>query len=357
MLESSKDPILQEDLELVAKSKSIPWDALENRSILITGATGLIGSQIIKALVCRNRLFNSGIKILACVRDAEKAKRIYADIVGRPELVFVTGDVTKQFQVEERVDYIIHTASTTASKEFVTKPVEVIRTTLEGTQNILELAKQNESKGVVYLSSMEAFGVVPPSEKRATEKDLGSIDLANPRSCYPEGKRMAECICTAYATEYGVPVKVARLSQTFGAGITYTETRVFAQFAKAALEGHDIVLHTKGLSWGNYCYTRDTVTALLILLVKGNPGEAYTISNEASNVRIKDMAQMVASKIANDKIKVVFDIPESALTYGYAPDTELHLSSAKMQALGWQPTVSLEETYRRMMQSMLNTKE
>ena len=144
MLESSKDPILQEDLELVAKSKSIPWDALENRSILITGATGLIGSQIIKALVCRNRLFNSGIKILACVRDAEKAKRIYADIVGRPELVFVTGDVTKQFQIEERVDYIIHTASTTASKEFVTKPVEVIRTTLEGTQNILELAKQNE---------------------------------------------------------------------------------------------------------------------------------------------------------------------------------------------------------------------
>ena len=190
-----------------------------------------------------------------------------------------------------------------------------------------------------------------------TEKELGLIDLENPRSCYPEGKRMAECLCTAYASEYKVPVKVARLSQTFGAGITYNENRVFAQFAKAAIEGHDIVLHTKGLSFGNYCYTRDTITALLILLVKGNRGEAYTVANEDSNIRIKDMAKMVAEKIAGGKINVVFDIPESALTYGYAPDTELHLSSAKMQALGWKPTVSLEETYRRMMKSMMSTKD
>ena len=357
MIESMNDPILQEDLEIIAGSGSIPWSSIENQTILVTGATGLVGSQLVKALACRNRLFNSSIKILACVRNIDKAKKIYADTTNHKELQFVTGDVAKALEVEGSVDFIIHTASATASKEFVEKPVEVIRTTLDGTQNILELARLKKSKGVVYLSSMEAFGVVPASDKKASEKDLGSIDLTNPRSCYPEGKRMAECICTAYAKEYGIPVKVARLSQTFGAGITYTENRVFAQFAKAAIEGHDIVLHTKGLSWGNYCYTRDTVIAILTLLVKGVAGEAYTVANEDSNVRIKDMAQMVASRIAQDKIKVIFDIPESALTYGYAPDTELHLSSAKMQALGWKPTVNLEETYRRMMQSMLNTKE
>lgn len=357
MIECKNDPILQEDLEFVANSASIPWESLENCSILVTGATGLVGSQLIKSLACRNRLFHSNIKIIACVRNLEKAKKIYADIADRKELEFVVGDIAHAIDTESKVDYIIHTASATASKEFVTKPVEVIHTTLNGTRNVLELALRKKSKGVVYLSSMEAFGVVPPSDKKATEKDLGLIDLSNPRSCYPEGKRMAECLCTAYASEYGVPVKVARLSQTFGAGITYTENRVFAQFAKAAIEGHDIVLHTKGLSWGNYCYTRDTVTALLMLLSKGNQGEAYTISNEASNVRIKDMAEMVVTRIAGGKIKVVFDIPESALTYGYAPDTELHLSSAKMQALGWKPTVSLEETYRRMMQSMLSSKD
>ena len=370
MLESVRDMVLQEDLEIIANAKELQWSALEGNTILITGATGLVGSQLVKAIACRNRLFHSNINVLACIRNTEKAKIIYADLYDggllRENIEFVVGDIsspnfTENFFKDENgsriVDFIIHTASTTASKEFVTCPVEVIKTTLDGTQNILEIARKCNSRGVVYLSSMEAFGVMPPSEKRATENELGYVDLTSPRSCYPEGKRMAECICSAYAKEYNVPVKVARLSQTFGSGITYTENRVFAQFAKAAIEGHDIVLHTKGLSWGNYCYTRDTITAILMLLVKGNAGEAYTIANEETNVRIKDMAQLVAYKIAGGKIKVVFDIPESALTYGYAPDTELHLSSRKMQALGWKPTVSLEETYRRMMKSMLSSRE
>lgn len=362
MRESEKDSVLQEDLEFIANASTIPWEELNGKSILVTGATGLVGSQLVKALACRNRIFNSNIKILASIRNLEKAKRVYADffdkdgLLLRPEIEFVVGDIAN-VKIEENVDYIVHTASVTASKEMVSNPVETIRTTMEGTSHILELAREKQSKGVVYLSSMEAFGVVPASDKRSTEKELGLIDLENPRSCYPEGKRMAECLCTAYASEYKVPVKVARLSQTFGAGITYNENRVFAQFAKAAIEGHDIVLHTKGLSFGNYCYTRDTITALLILLVKGNYGEAYTVANEDSNIRIKDMAKMVAEKIADGKINVVFDIPESTLTYGYAPDTELHLSSAKMQALGWKPTVSLEETYRRMMKSMMSTKD
>lgn len=355
MSESSKDSILQEDLEIIAKS-NLPWEQLDGSSIFVTGATGLIGSQIVKALACRNRLFNAGIKILAGIRSLEKAKVVFADIFDNENLKFVVSDVSKNFEIEGPVDYLVHTASVTASKEFVTKPVEVIMTSVEGTRNFLELARTKQAKGAVYLSSMEAFGVVPASDKKSAEKDLGFIDLESPRSCYPESKRLSECLCAAYATEYSLPVKVARLSQTFGAGILYTENRVFAQFAKSAIEKHDIVLHTKGESYGNYCYTRDTVRAILTLLAKGNAGETYTVANEKSNVRICDMAKMVAEKLANNEIKVVFDIPESALTYGYAPDTALHLSSAKMRSLGWEPEIDLENSYRRMMQSMLNTK-
>lgn len=352
MIESKNDPILQEDLEINVSSTIIPWEKFENSTILITGATGLIGSQIIKTIACYNRIKKQKIKVLACIRNLEKAKIIFEDIFDRPEIKLIETDITKPFQIDEPVHYFIHTASFTSSQDFVNKPVDVIETSIYGTNNFLKLAVQKEAKGVVYLSSMEAFGIKNNSKELATEKDLGFIDLSNVRSCYPESKRLSENLCTAYASQYNLPVKVARLSQTFGAGILYSENRIFAQFAKSVIENKDIVLRTKGLSWGNYCYTRDTVQGILLLLTQGEKGETYTITNETTNIRIKDMAEMVANKIAMGNIKVIFNIPESNLTYGYAPDTELHLSSAKIRALGWEASVSLEEAYKRLIQSL-----
>lgn len=351
-MESVNDPVLQEDLEILARA-DLPWDGIDDSTVLVTGATGLVGSQIVKAILCRNRLFGKKTRVVAWVRNPDKVGKVFRDVRDRDEFEFYVGDIVQPISVARDVDFIVHTASATASKEFVEHPVEVIGTAIGGSLNILEFARQKHSRGVVYLSSMEAFGIVPPSMGKAGEKDLGKIDLGSPRSCYPESKRMVECLCAAFAAEYGLPVKTARLSQTFGAGIAYDENRVFAQFAKAAIECKDIVLHTQGLSWGNYCYTRDSVAAILTLLVKGNRGEAYTVANENSNLRIRDMAELVAQKVAKGKIQVVYDIPESSLTYGYAPDTELHLSSQKMQALGWRATVDLEESYERLIRSML----
>ena len=122
------------------------------------------------------------------------------------------------------------------------------------------------------------------------------------------------------------------------------------------MNNEDIVLHTEGKSVGNYTYTRDTVIALLILLTKGELGEAYTVANEESNSTIRNMALMVANEIAGGKIKVIFDIPEDAKTYGYAPDANMKLSSQKMQSLGWKPVIGLKESYLRMMKSMENTR-
>ncbi|MGN0180950.1 MAG: NAD-dependent epimerase/dehydratase family protein [Candidatus Ornithomonoglobus sp.] len=348
MIESINDKYLQEDLDYIAENTDL--SDIKNKSVLVTGATGLVGSRLVLAILCCNRLKGTGIRVYALVRNEEKAKDIYGSLLEREDIELVKGDLTEGISIDEEIDYIIHCASVTASKTMVEKPVETIKTALKGTESMLELAKVKNVRSMVYVSSMEMYGSFTESDD-VTEDKLGYIDPLAVRSNYPESKRMCENMCIAYAAEYGVPVKIARLSQVFGAGVLPGENRVFAQFARSVMNGTDIVLHTLGKSEGNYCYLSDAVRALIILLSKGRNGEAYNISNPASHTTIADMAHMAAERLAGGKIKVVFDIPESNV-FGYANDTRMKLNSDKMQALGWQPTYNLEQAYKRLILSL-----
>ena len=348
--EWGSDPVLKEDLEGIAGA-DLPWEQLREARVLVTGATGLVGSMLVRALACANRVRNLGMTILPLIRSREKAERIFGDLAEREDIRFVQGDITAPLDVEGPVEYILHGASETASKTFVDRPVETIRTALRGTEHLLELAREKKIRGMVYLSSMEAFGVTDPALPQVREEDLGRIDLSSVRSSYSESKRMCELLCTCYAREYGVPVRTARLAQTFGAGVDPSEGRIFAQFAKSVIRGQDIVLHTRGGSTGNYCYTADAVRGILTILLKGESGTSYTVANPAASLRIRDMARMAAEELAEGRIQVVFDIPEDALTYGYAPDVCMHLNSDRLQALGWKPEVDLKEMFARLIAS------
>jgi nucleoside-diphosphate-sugar epimerase len=233
----------------------------------------------------------------------------------------------------------------------VSDPVGTIRTAIAGTERMLEFAAAKKVKSFVYISSMEIYGQ-PSNTGKTKEKDLGYVDIGTVRSCYPEGKRMCECLCTAYASQYGVPVVSARLAQTFGAGILPTENRVFAQFARSVIKGEDIVLHTTGESEGNYVYTADVLSAILLLLAKGTPGEAYNIANEESHITIREMAELVVDNFAKSGEKVVIDIPQDSKALGYAPPVKMHLDASKMEALGWKAGIGLSESYRRMIEWM-----
>ena len=321
-----------------------------NQTTLVTGATGLIGSLLVKLLMYANSKEELNCTIIAIVRNVEKGKKIFSEYLFDDKLKISVCDLSKDICIDTDVDYIVHTAAVTKSKEMVQYPVDNIDVSINGTRNMLELARKKNVKGMVYLSSMEVYGQMEVSDHKISEHELGYIDLSAARSCYPEGKRMCECLCNAYACQYGVRVMSARLAQTFGPGIMKDEDRVFAQFAWSAIKGNDIVLHTKGESEGNYVYTMDAINAILLLLVKGESGQAYNVSNEDSHMTIAQMAQMVAEEITGGDIKVVFDIPENDKTFGYAPPTRMHLSNSKLKALGWVPTVSLKETYERMIE-------
>ena len=344
-----ENKILLQDFASIADS-NLPFEEYKNKTFLITGATGLIGSLLVKTLHYLNEKRSINARILAVVRSKEKAKTILGE--ENEELSYVICDLAKdELLLEEACDYVIHAAAVTTSKVMVSDPVGTIRTAIDGTEKLLKLAVEKKVKAFVYVSSMEIYGQ-PLTEGKTKEKDLGYVDIGTVRSCYPEGKRMCECLCTAYASQYGVNVMSARLAQTFGAGILPTENRVFAQFARSAMQKEDIVLHTTGESEGNYVYTSDAIRAILLLLAKGQKGEAYNIANEESHITIRDMAEMVAGEIADHRIQVVIDIPNDSASLGYAPPVRMWLDSSKMRALGWEPKVGLKEAYQRMIAFM-----
>ncbi len=347
-MDNKEKNVLAEDFEAVAQS-DLPWEAFKGRSFVVTGATGLVGSLLVRALLYCDRVHGLGTKVYALVRSVEKAKQIFGE-TNAPE--YLVADLAKdEIAGDFACDYVIHAAAVTTSKLMVSDPVGTIRTAIDGTEKLLKLAVEKKAQAFVYISSMEVYGQ-PKTDGKTAEKDLGYIDISTVRSCYPEGKRMCECLCNAYAAQYGLNVKSARLAQTFGAGILPTENRVFAQFARSAVNGENIVLHTTGESEGNYVYTADAIRAILMLLVKGESGEAYNIANEQSHTTIRNMAELVAEQIAGGAIRVVLDIPQDASSLGYAPPVKMWLDASKMRALGWEPTVGLADAYRRMIRYM-----
>lgn len=309
-------------------------------SVLITGATGLIGRALVQ------HLSRQGIRIYACCRSSEKFKAYFH---GYDNIIPVYGDICSLDINNLDPEYIIHAASTTTSKDFVDKPVETIRTAVGGTLNILDQCKDKKLNGFVYISSMEAFGITPTDDRVIHETDLGYIDVMSTRSSYPESKRMCENLCVSYAAEYGVPAKVIRLAQTVGPGVSYTDNRVTVQFARSVIEGKNIVLKTEGKTKRPILYIDDAVSAILTVLEKGKPGECYTAANPDTFCTIRETAEAIIHEIAQDKIKLVFDLDPNA---GYAPDICLNLNADKLKALGWEPKVGLVESYRRLIESL-----
>lgn len=338
--------VLADDIKSFAKDFELS-EQLRGKTFLITGATGLIGSVMTKCLLELNAQKNLGIKVLAAVRSLEKAKKVFGD--DYPKIEFKVIDLADICATEFSVkpDYLVHLACPTASKYFVEHPVETLRTIFEGTTSVLEYAKTTGVEAMVFASSLEVYGS-NLSEELLNEDFQGYLKLTEVRSSYNMGKRAAECLCHSYAKEYGVPVRIARMTQTFGAGVEYNDNRVFAQFARKAIEGQNIELHTTGETCRMYCYTTDAVSAMLYLLIHGKAGEAYNIANKESYISIRDMAQMVRDRF-NPNISVKIVLKENQ---GYAPVTKLKLDTRKIETLGWSPKVSLVDMFDHLIRSM-----
>ena len=327
--------VFKEEYSNVLSILNSDIDKLKNKSILITGANGLIGSYIVDFLRYLNSEKSYNISIYAMSRSAEKLEKRFGIGSG---VNIVEQDLNKPLNQKIECDFIIHAASNAHPRAFSQDPVGTMKTNLLGTMNLLELALENKAK-FLYISSGEIYG--SNIDHNFTENDLGVIDTKESRSCYPESKRAAETLCMAYNSQYGIDVNVARLCYVYGGTITDTNSRADAQFLRNAIGGEDIVLKSKGLQKRTYCYVADAVSAILAILLRGKSPEVYNVANPDSIVSISEYAQTIADIVG---VNLKFELPDDIEAKGYSKAANSILDSTKLQKeLCWKAFYGIKE--------------
>lgn len=341
-----------EDYKSIGQLDFIDWEQIKNTTFLITGSTGLIGSNLVNALAYNSQEKDLDIKLILPVRDIKAAQRMFS----WTKASIVPYNLGQNLTIASNVDFIVHLASPTSSQFFVDHPAETLEQNIEGTRALLKWAKENFVRKFISLSTMEVYGF-PRKGHTVQENELGSFETMNARNSYPIAKLACEALCYSYYRQFGVPIVILRATQTFGPGVHYDDGRVFAQFMRSVIEKKDIILKSKGLTERPYLYTLDAVSAIILCAIKGDPGEAYSLANSDTYIAINDMAKMVAEDIAHGQIEVKYDIAEDIEKMGYAPTLFLDLDTSKLKKLGWIPTVGLSEAYRRLIRYFDNGEE
>jgi nucleoside-diphosphate-sugar epimerase len=338
--------IIREDLRQIAAS-GIDWQPLEGKTILITGATGFLPAYMVETLL---HLAQEGIvrhvKVLALIRNREKAERRFAHLLLDAHLQFIVQDVCLPIQVDEPVHFIVHAASQASPKYYGVNPVGTLNANVSGTLNLCELARKNPVQSFLYFSSGEIYGEVDEHLAEVTELDYGYLDPMNVRSCYGESKRMGETICVSYLHQHGVPARVVRPAHTYGPGMELNDGRVFADFVRNVVNGEDIMMNSDGSALRSFCYLSDATTAFFKALINGSSGEAYNVANPACEISIRGLAEKLVALFPEKRLKVVRG-ERTDSNYIASKNTRYFASIKKMQALGWNPTVTIEDGFRK----------
>lgn len=312
---------------------NLPWNRLFNKSIMISGATGLIGSMLIDVLMEKN---NHGLNctIFALGRSQSRMINRFKYCFDNPLFNFIEYDVNKKLDLDKNlnVDYILHLASNTHPMQYSTDPIGTITTNIIGLQNLLDFAVEHNTSRFAFASSNEIYGENRGDVEKFDEKYCGYIDCNTMRAGYPESKRCGEALCQAYIAQKGLDIVIPRLTRSYGPTLLKTDTKALSQFLHKGVACEDIVLKSKGTQYYSYLYVMDSVSGLLTILLNGEKGEAYNISDDASDIMLKDLASIIAGY--NNK-QVVFEIPDAVESAGYSKATKARLDSTKLNLLGW----------------------
>lgn len=336
--------LVYEDI-LDITGRDLPWEELDGKTLLITGANGFISYYMALACLTRNDLHGSGIRILGLVRSRANAEKKYGEILEREDISLLVQDVCDEIHVEG-VDYVIHAASQASAWHFEHDPVGTINANLTGTRQALEVAKRCGATALLF-SSLKVYGSFAWETPRAIrEEDTGYIDHTSYKNCYAIGKRAAETLCASYSRQYGIPVKIVRPSYIYGPTIM-TDDRVWAQFLVNVIRGEDIVLKSNGSPYRSFCYVSDAVAAVFAVLLKGQSMQPYNISSDESNVTIRGLARCALEAFPERKRKLSFVNKEDEAEPKLTDSVWEILDNEKLRSLGWEAHIKPVEGLRR----------
>lgn len=365
--------IYQADLDKVC-GLDLPWEKLSGKSIMISGATGMIGSTLIDVLMKKN----TGCRIIALGRSVEKAKARFSEYWDDEHFAFVRCDINDRESLEKSVlstlkvcagsvhsqydrsygetcpgtdesgcgndagaaytgrpdaiDYIFHAASNTHPVAYANDPIGTVVTNIIGLDNLLNFASEHGCSRFLFASSNEIYGENRGDVELFDEKYCGYIDCNTMRAGYPESKRAGEALCQAYIRQKGLDVVVPRFTRSFGPSLLKTDTKALSQFIRKGVDREDIVLKSEGTQFFSYTYVCDAVSGMLYCLLMGECGEAYNIADVSCDITLRDLARTIADYVGT---RVVFDLPDAVEAAGYSKATKARLDSSRLQSLGW----------------------
>lgn len=344
---NKQHPLYQEDLRRIVDIPGI--ERLNNSVFLITGATGLIGVCMIDALLHYHKVTGADLQIFAIGRSWEKAKSRLGEYEHNGHFHFIEQDVRQPLPENVRADVIIPLASNTHPLAYSQYPIETIEINVKGAEHALKKALACGAT-VLYPSSVEVYGNAR-DEDVFTEDYTGKLNLENSRACYPESKRLSEALCQSYIAECGVDVKIARLSRVFGPTMLMSDTKASSQFILKALAGENIVLKSKGDQFYSYTYVADAVKAMLFILLHGETGKSYNISNKDCNVKLKEFAESCALWAEKN---IVFDLPSEVEQKGYSVAMQAVLDNTRLLSIGFSPFYSFKNAIHRTLNIIAN---